>query len=570
MSLLTIVLTSAAVLTVAYFTYGRLLQRLLQVDPSRRTPAVELADNQDYVPLGRGALLSQHFSAIAAAGPVVGPILAGALFGWLPAMLWILLGAILVGGVHDFAALLASVRHRARSIAEIVREHNSHRAYILFLLFIWLALLYVIVAFTDITAASFVGTQTLENGAEVSGGGIATSSLLYLALPVVMALAMRYLRMNIAVATAIFLPLVAVSIWGGQKIPLDVAGWVSGIEWFQRWGTPNAAAQRVWCILLLIYCFIASLTPMWLLLQPRGHLGGCFLFASLIGGGLGLLISNESVRYPALLFITVACGACSGFHSMVASGTTSKQLRTEADALPIAYGGMLLEAMVSIVSLCCVMVLARDAALITGGGRGPQPNLLYAQGIGRFLQTLGVPAAFAVSFALLAFTTFVYDTLDVCTRLGRYVIQELTGLRGRTGQWVATAVTIGVPLYFLLSAPVDATGKAIPTWRVFWNLFGASNQLLAALTLGGVASWLWQTRRALWVLPVIGLPGAWMYAVSGAELLRIARAGLGSGLTSDPVPWVAVVLLALAAMMLIEAALSIRATAGRPRPAYAT
>ncbi|MCG3128317.1 MAG: hypothetical protein CHACPFDD_03200 [Phycisphaerae bacterium] len=567
MSLPVIVLTSAAVLLAAYLAYGRLLSRLLRLDPDATTPAVALRDDVDYVPLQPSSLLGQHFSAIAAAGPIVGPILAGVWFGWLPALLWILIGSILIGGVHDITALLASVRHRARSIAEVVREHMTRRSYVLFLLFIWLALVYVVIAFTDITAAGFVGVQKLESGQTVSGGGIATSSLLYLALPVVMGLLLRFTRLSINTATIIFLPLVGVAIWIGQSLPFDLA---------QLLKVSDVTAQRYWNVALLAYCFVASIVPMWLLLQPRGHLGGWFLYVALFGGMAGLLIGGRKIEYPAFtgwtsiggqplfpfLFITIACGACSGFHSMVASGTTSKQLRRETDALVVGYGAMLMEAMVAVVSLCCVMMLAADSPLV----KSPQPNFLYANGIGQFLGVFGVPAGLAVSFGLMAFTTFVYDTLDVCTRLGRYVMQELLGWHGDAGRFIATALTTGVPLYFLMRAPLDPSGKAVPAWRVFWNLFGASNQLLAALTLIGVTVWLWRTRRAAWVWLITGVPAAIMYILSMWELLRMIRVGFVSGQTfavnaliarfslpTSPVPWIAAVLVALAALMLLEA-----------------
>lgn len=552
MSLLVIVIGSAVVLGLAYGLYGGLLARLLGLDPRATTPAVALRDDVDYVPLGRGSLLNQHFAAIAAAGPIVGPILAGALFGWLPALLWIVIGSIFVGGVHDLTALTASVRHRARSIAEVVREHMSRRAYVLFLLFIWLALIYVVVAFTDITASSFVGLKTLENGDVVSGGGIATSSLLYLALPLLMGIVLRLRLMSLGVATLVFLPLAGVSIWAGQFIPLDVG---------ELLNVGPAQAQKVWSVALLVYCFAASLIPMWLLLQPRGHLGGYFMFVALLGGMLGLVLSGESVKYPAfigwqgaggqplfpLLFITIACGACSGFHALVASGTTSKQLRTETDARPVAYGGMLLEGMVAVVSLCCVMLLAPSSPLL----RNVEPNLLYANGLGVFLSKLGVPLALAVAFGLMAFTTFVYDTLDVCTRLGRYVAQELLGWPGAVGRCVGTGLTVLVPLAFLLYEPVQE-GKIVPTWKVFWNLFGASNQLLAALTLIGITVWLQRTRGGAWVWWVTGLPAALMYAMSMWELVRNVRRGFDHSL-GDPVAWIALVLIGLAALMLIEA-----------------
>jgi carbon starvation protein len=596
MSLLVVLVPAAVFLAIAYRIYGRLLARLFRLDPAAPTPAVTLRDDVDYEPIPPQLLLGQHFSAIAAAGPIVGPILAGVAFGWVPALLWILLGSVFIGGVHDFAALVASVRHKARSIAEVVRDHMSRRAYVLFLSFVWIALVYIIVAFTDITAESFVGRQVLENGESVSGGGIATSSLLYLALPVAMGLAMRFAKMPLWLATTVFLPLVGLAIWLGQSIPFDLGGLLpDGLVRLLGAGDATVAARKVWGILLLAYCLVAAMVPMWLLLQPRGHLGGCFLYVALAGAAVGLAASDtalaaifggtSAIRYPAftgwqsangqslvpMLFITIACGACSGFHSLIASGTTSKQLRRETDARPIGYGSMLLEAMVALVSLCCVMVLAGDSPLVT---ENKGPNFIYALGMGRFLEILGVPGTLGVAFALMAFTTFVYDTLDVCTRLGRYIIQELTGLTGRAGGWLGTVLTAGVPLLFLLRPNVDAAGKSVPAWRTFWNLFGASNQLLAALTLLGVTVWLWRTRRETWVWFVTGVPTVLMYVMSTWALATITlpkfRGPAGLVIPADPVPWAGIVLLGLAAVMLVEA---IRALAlppgpgGRGRPA---
>lgn len=559
MSLLTVAAISAGILLIAYRVYGRYLARLLRLDPAAETPAVALKDGVDFDPIAPAPLFNQHFSAIAAAGPIVGPILAGVMFGWVPAILWILIGSIFVGGVHDITALVASIRHRARSIAEVVREHMSRRSYVLFLLFVWLALIYIIVAFTDITTLSFVGLTQLDNGEVVSGPGIATSSILYLILPVMMGLVMRFTRMRLSVATIIFLPLVGLSIWVGQYIPLNLAGLL---------GVGDDRAHKVWNMLVLGYCFVASLVPMWCLLQPRGHLGGYFLIVSLAGCAIGLLFGGERVQYPAfrgwevdgapllpMLFITIACGACSGFHSIVASGTTSKQLRRETDAKAIGYGAMLLEGMVAVVSLCCVMRLSSDSALMQGGLK---PNQIYAQGLGSFLGVVGISPTLAVSFGLMAFTTFVYDTLDVCTRLGRYILEELLGLRGRVGRSVAAIATVAAPAPFLLYQSYDAAGRPVAAWRIFWELFGASNQLLAALTLLGVTVWLWRTRRSVWLLAVTVPPTVLMYAMSTWALLRIirrdfARAGSES---FNPVPWVACLLVALALMMLVDAAIS--------------
>jgi carbon starvation protein len=567
--MLLIVFASAAILGVAYLTYGRILGRLMGLDAARTTPAVEFRDDVDYSPINRGPLLSQHFSAIAAAGPIVGPITAGAMFGWLPALLWILAGSIFVGGVHDLTALTASIRHRGRSIAEVVREHMSRRAFMVFLAFIWFALVYIIVAFTDITAASFVGRQTLENGEVVSGAGIASSSLMYLALPLVMGLVVRFTPIGIGTATWVFLPLVGVAIWAGQHYGLDVAGWLQSRSPGMTAEAADAAAHKAWDVALLIYCAVASIVPMWLLLQPRGQLGGYFLYAALGASGLGLLLGGQPVEYPAflgwqsaggdmlvpMLFITIACGACSGFHALIASGTTSKQLRTELDARPIGYGTMLLEAMVGVVSLCCVMMLKRDNPLL----ENPKPNFIYARGIGSFLDAFGIPSTLAVSFALMAFTTFVYDTLDVCARLGRYVIQELTGWQDAKGRWLGTLVTAGTPIFFVTRSMTDAAGKPVALWKVFWSLFGASNQLLAALTLMAVTVWLWRTKRAAWVWFVTGLPAVLMFGMSTSALVTILRRSYSQGNATDPVTIVAAALVLLAGWMVVETVLALRA-----------
>lgn len=560
--MLSIVVVAAVILAVAYWTYGSLLARLLRVDDSQLTPATTLRDDLDYSPLERGPLLSQHFSAIAAAGPIVGPILAGAMFGWLPALIWILAGAVFVGGVHDFSALVASVRHQGRSIAEVVKEQMSRRSFLLFLTFVWLALIYIIVAFTDITASSFVGEQKLENGQVVLGSGIATSSLLYLILPVVMGTLVRFTKLSMGWATMIFLPLVAVAIYVGQLIPLDVTSILR--SWTPSLSNEQATTQarQIWNIGLLAYCAVASVVPLWMLLQPRGQLGGFFLYAALIAGGLGVCFAGKPIVLPAfsgwtsasgvdlvpMLFITIACGACSGFHALIASGTTSKQLRILRDAKSIGYGAMLLEAMVAVVSLCCVMMLAADSDLV----KNPKPNFIYAQGIGSFLDVFGVPATLGVSFALMAFTTFVYDTLDVCTRLGRYILQELTGMQGTAGRWVGTLLTIGAPLYFLMQTPTDSNGNPVPVWLTFWSLFGASNQLLAALALLGVTVWLWRTRRSRWVWAVTGLPMLFMYTMSIMSLVSLIRKSFVDSSRGNMVGWIAVLLVALAILMLID------------------
>jgi len=564
-----LVVGSAVILLAAYRIYGPILARLFRLSDVDPTPANTERDELDYAPLETGPLLSQHFSAIAAAGPIVGPILAGAMFGWLPALLWILVGSILIGGVHDFGALVASVRHKGHSIAVVVRQHMSQRSFLLFLVFVWLALVYIIVAFTDLTAASFIGRQTLEDGSVVSGGGIATSSLLYLALPLVMGLLVRYRVMSMDRATILFLPLVGVAIWLGQQIPFDLSVVVQKIRPALTPEQAEAMAHKSWDVILLAYCAIASVVPLWLLLQPRGQLGGWFLYAALAAGAIGLITGGAEIKLPAfmgwtsasgatlapVLFITIACGACSGFHALIASGTTSKQLAKESNSKPIGYGAMLLEAMVAIIALCCVMMISPDSPLAKKA-----PNFIYAQGIGSFLKNVNINPQWAIAFALMAFTTFVYDTLDVCTRLGRYIVQELTGWHDNRGRWLGTILTAGTPFLFIMRTTTDAQGNPMPAWKAFWQLFGASNQLLAALTLMALTVWLWRTRRESWVWLVTGLPTVVMYVMSSWALIDIVKAKWSAGETGDPVTWIATVLVALAGMMLVEAVLALLKT----------
>jgi carbon starvation protein len=591
MNVLLFTLLCAIFLITAYFTYGRLLRRLFRLDDKNVTPAVEFKDGKDFDPAPKGYLFGQHFSAIAAAGPITGPILAGIMFGWLPALIWILIGSVFVGGVHDLAALTASIRHRARSIAEVVRMHVTHRSYLLFLAFIWIALVYIIVAFTDIIAGAMVSTRTLEDGTTVTGGAIASSSLLYLIIPIAMGLAMRFLKLPLLWATAICLPLVGLAIWGGKYIPLDLTSAFTpffdldplkaeAIAKAEVAAKAEAAAKMTWCLLLMVYCVWASIAPVWLLLQPRGYLGGWFLYLTLGAAAVGILFGGFQIDYPAFipptektdplypfLFITIACGACSGFHSIIASGTTSKQLAKESDALPVAYGSMLLEAMVSVVSLVCVMILTTEALKALGPTKAT-PDFIYALGQAKFMSIFGVPAPFAITFGLLAFTTFIYDTLDVCTRLGRYIVEELTGWTRGPLRHLATLLTVGVPLFFIFLT----LGSAKPAWKTYWPLFGASNQLLAALSLVGVSVWLWQTYRAKWVWFVVGLPTLFMYFTSFSALAILAYRGFypkTPQTAADPVPYVAyvaLVLMALAGWVFIEAVRTILLNFDPPDP----
>ncbi len=480
MSIGLIALIVMAIFLLAYRVYGHFLRQAFGLDNSRPTPACLVNDSVDFVPTQPSFLLPQHFSAIAAAGPIVGPILAGLWFGWLPALLWIVVGNIFIGAAHDFSTLAASMRHGAQSIAEVIRASIGKRGSMLFLLFVWISLMYVIVAFTDLTASTFM--------AETYGGGVATSSILYLLLAVLMGALMRRVTLSPLLLAAISIPMIMLIIWGGQMVPISLPD------------TSFLSSAKVWGILILVYCFVASILPISTLLQPRGLLGGYFLYGSLVVGFVGLFFGGYSAQYPAfigftnpkgaslfpILFITVACGACSGFHGLVCGGTTSKQIEKEGDAHPVGYGGMLLEGLVAVIALATVMMFAKgDVALDKG------PTAIYAQGLAQFASILGVPTSIAMSFGLLAFATFVYDTLDVATRLARYIFQELTGWQGNRGRMGATLATLIVPLFFLVTTKETAYLK-------FWPIFGASNQLLAALSLLGISVWLMKSGKNPW------------------------------------------------------------------------
>ena len=525
MSLPLLAVTFLAFLCGGYALYARWVGRQFALDDARPTPAQTRQDGIDFVPTRPFYLFAQHFSAIAAAGPIAGPILACQAFGWLPCLLWIGLGSILIGAVHDFSSLVASVRHGARSVAEIAREQLGTPAGRAMMLFIWIALLYVIVAFADITAGTFVaGTEELQAAGGVGfhpGGAVAMAATLYLALSLLLGLVQRFLRPPLWLVTAIFVPTAFATAWLGT-----------------RWSHVLLLPHGTWSLIILGYCCLASVAPVWLLLQPRGYLGGFILYAALAVGILGVLFGGYPVAQPAFktwnaggasgalfpfLFVTIACGACSGFHGLVCSGTTSKQVARETHTLPVGYGAMLAEGFVAFVALVTVMIAVPDTVA------GLPAGTIYGQGIGRFLTlVLGEGnLAFATTFGAMAFSTFVFDTLDVCMRLGRYMVQELLGLQGRAGAFVATAATATLPLFFIAQSEEGS-------WLKFWTIFGASNQLLAALTLLSIATWLHgKGRRVAFVL----LPMGFVLATTLWALVSLtwSNAGRTQGLDLEAV-----------------------------------
>ncbi|CAN5201671.1 carbon starvation protein A [soil metagenome] len=486
MTLTLLALGFIVLLVAAYRLYGSWVARQFALDDARVTPAQIVNDGVDFVPTRPFYLFGQHFSAIAAAGPIAGPILACQAFGWLPCLLWIGLGVVLIGAVHDFTSLAASVRHGATSIAEITREHLGKRAGRAMMAVIWIALVYVIVAFTDITAGTFVGgTEELRGAAGFNAGGaFAAASLMYLLLSIILGLVQRYLSPPLWLVTIIFVPATFALAWLGTKV-----------------STVLLLDHTTWGLLILIYCCAASMVPVWALLQPRGYLGGFVLYSALALGVVGVLFGGYEIQQPAFkswdvggltgtlfpfLFVTIACGACSGFHGLVCSGTTSKQIERESHIKPVGYGAMLAEGFVALIALVTIMIAVPAAT------KGRAPGTIYGNGIGEFM-TLVIGRehlSFAITFGAMAFSTFVFDTLDVCTRLGRYIVQELVGWRGRWGALTGTLITMIPPFYFITFAKPGM-------WTEFWTLFGASNQLLAALTLLAITVWLYQARQRI-------------------------------------------------------------------------
>lgn len=545
-SLPVLVVATLAVLALGYSLYGRLVSRHLGMEANRPTPANRMQDGRDFVPTKPFYLLGQHFSAIAAAGPIVGPILACSSFGWMPCLLWIVLGVIFIGAVHDFSALFASVRHDARSVAEIVRQNVGPRAAVAVLLFIWVALSYVIVAFTDTTAATFVGkTEELQGSFPFNpGGAVAASSILYLLLSLLMGVVQRRFRPPLLVLTLIFVPATLAVVWAGTKI-----------------STLFLLSAKDWAVLILGYCFVASLLPVWALQQPRGYLGGFVLYLAIAIGTIGAIFGGHAIQQPAFtsaplasfsqqslfpfLFVTIACGACSGFHGLVCSGTTSKQISRESHCRPIGYGAMLLEGFVALIALTTILIIPPST---------DTPGRIYGNGLGQYLSLLLGPEnfRFAATFGAMAFSTFVFDTLDVSVRLARYILQELSGAKGKLAVLAGTALTVSIPLVLVLHEEPGA-------YRKYWVLFGTSNQLLAALTLLGITVWLKRAGRKIWFtfwpMLFVGVITLWSLLIQAkAGLTAFRDAATGSIIASTLANGVvAVILIGLAIWVATEA-----------------
>ncbi|MFC2124673.1 carbon starvation protein A [Bacteroidota bacterium] len=530
--MLAIFLLALAAFIIAYRIYGRFLDRNFEVNNENETPSHCDFDGVDRVPTKAPVLFGHHFSSIAGAGPIVGPIIAGIVFGWLPALLWIVIGSIFIGGVHDYSSLMASIRHKARSIAEIAHIYMSPLSYKLFLIFIWLALVYILIVFVDLTSAGFTTSP------EVS-----SSSVFFILLALAFGLTVNRLKLSLISASLIFVPLVFVGVYIGHLYPMNSIPAIGD------------SPAKTWNLILLGYCFIASISPVWLLLQPRDFLSSFLLYGSLIGAFLGILLGGFETNYPIftswsnidrgtlfpILFITIACGACSGFHSIVASGTTSKQLNKETDARPIGYGSMLVEGLVAVISLFTVAMMAKGSSILSSN-----PLEIYGNGIGNFIKVIGLPHEIGKSFGILAVSTFLLTTLDTSTRLGRYIFEEFFNWKGTNVRFISTVATLTLPVIFTFMTLYDSAGNPIPAWRAIWPVFGATNQLLAGLALLVIAVWMKKTGKNT---VFVTIPMVFMLVMTLWALFQLI---LQSGF--DVIGVIAFLLLSLAIILIIEAA----------------
>ena len=471
-----------------YLIYGRWLEKKWGIDTKAKTPAYEMEDGVDYVPGKASVIFGHQFASIAGAGPINGPIIA-AMFGWVPVLLWILIGGVFFGAVQDFGSMYASVKNKGRSIGYIIELYIGKIGKRLFLLFVWLFSILVVAAFADIVAGTFNGFA--EDGARnIANGSTATTSLIFIAVAVAFGLFMRYKKPSSTVSLVIGIGLVVASIVLGLVFPIYIP-------------------RTVWLYFVFAYIFVASITPVWALLQPRDYLNSFLLVIMIISAVLGVFVANPTIELPAfsgfnvdgvpmfpVLFVTIACGAVSGFHALVASGTSSKQIENEKHILPISFGAMLLECLLAVIALITVGALAV-------GGKMPEgtPPMIFAQGIAGFLGTLGIPQSVAFSIITLAVSAFALTSLDSVARVGRLSFQELfiddsiaekdqsLVYKVLTNKYFATAITL-VFGYLL----------AVGGYQNIWPLFGSANQLLSALALIALAVFMKKTNRAGFML----------------------------------------------------------------------
>ena len=497
MSVIAILAVSIAILLSAYRYYGSYIAGKLGIDNKNITPAHTRKDGVDYVPSNRFFVLGHHFASIAGAGPIVGPIIAVS-FGWIPALLWILVGGIFFGAVHDIVSMTSSLRHRGKSIGEIIQQYIGDTGKKLFLIFAFATLMLVIAVFMDIVARTFVTVP-----------GAASASLLFILLALLFGQIIHRFGFPIWPSTVIGVFLMYFFVFVGEWFPLEVP-------------------YSIWIAILIAYIYLAAVTPVPFLLQPRDFLNSFLLYGMILFGIVGIFAANPRIQMDSslnfhvehlgylfpVLFVTIACGAISGFHSLVASGTTSKQVDKEEDVKIIGFGGMLIETLLAVIAVMAVAVMTRSDFLTRLTEVGPVT--LFSEGLGGFITTLGIPASVAISFVALTVSAFALTTLDTCTRLARFVLQEYAedfreSIPGTVFQnrYFATIPVV------IMSSLLLLTGQ----FEQLWPIFGSANQLLAALAL--LAGTVWLARSN--VNPIFTvLPMIFMFAVTLLSLLVFA------------------------------------------------
>jgi len=500
-----------------YRFYARYLTQLFGIDPKKPTPAHLMQDGVDYVPTKMPVVFGHHFASIAGAGPIIGPVL-GAYFGWVPVILWIVIGSVFVGAVHDFSALFTSVRNKGRSIGHIIERYIGYAGRQLFLLFCFAALVLVVAVFAILVAKTFVSVPA-----------VATSSIFFVILALIFGFLTYRMKMPLLLGSLIFVTLLFGGIYLGVRMPMDLTA---------LFGMSAAAARHTWIMVLMAYVFAASVAPVWRLLQPRDYLNAYLLYGMVLLGFVSIVVAAPAVKIPAfngfvvegpdgagikwglfpILFVTVACGACSGFHALVASGTTAKQISSEKDIKPIGYGAMLVEGVVAVMALISVAVLTKNEFVSLISAKGPVDA--FASGIAGFSTAIGLPFKIGETFVALTISAFMLTTLDTATRLGRFTVQELC-LAPRNARRKKNTVTI------LLKNRWNATGlvTVLAGYLAFsgdagkiWPVFGASNQLLAALTFLLVSVVLARRNKKI---AAVFIPFIFMTAVSSWALWQL-------------------------------------------------
>ena len=486
MSALLILLVAIVLLGLGYVLYGGWLAKQWGVDPNRETPAHTSYDGKDFVPANPAVLMGHHFSSIAGAGPINGPILAS-VFGWVPVFLWCVLGGIFFGAMHDFGALFASIRHNGGSIGEVIKDSMGIKAQRLFIIFALAVLILVIASFTAVVAGTFVSVDTSAAN-YAANGSTAMTSILFIVIAAIFGFFVYRKNAKIGPATVIGILGIAAIVFLGQFIGLH----------FNR---------TFWVLFIAVYVTVASLLPVWILLQPRDYLSSFLLygmmalaFIAIIGGsftGAAVVeipaVNNAKVStlFPTL-FITVACGACSGFHSLISSGTSSKQINNEKDAQVIGYGSMIIESVLGVISLIAVGVVF-SRSTYGGGADFTAPPAAFAGGIATMFASFAGEKSYAVIYNLftLAVSVFALTSLDSATRLCRYLFAELLTPEGKTREDLTGAAKFfSTPIVSTLIMVVIGCGMGFLGLSQIWGVFGAANQLLAGIAMLAVCTWL--------------------------------------------------------------------------------